>query len=356
MAKIITFEGIDGSGKTTVIELVAEALREKGKNVISLREPGTTEMGERIRELIKSPTPRTQMTDLLLFQAARADMIRNVIKPSDTLYDIVLLDRFTDSTIAYQGYGQGLDISMIERIQREVTKDIIINQTIYLDVPLEVSIARRGTRKYTDKYENIELLKKVKHGYDELAKQYPERYVKVNNTKPIESVVRQITNVILKSTPHSRTNLEQVNKETLTLRATVIRTGRDENDKPTLLLTDLKKKNARKILTDHAWVDYNRELFKAGTLFTGDLIEFQADVQPYQKRRRGEYITEYGITNVRNVRMIKEAKLPNTTGHEDFERSDLAYIWSVNQEDLYNELASRYVRFIAAMIQKYGAT
>ena len=169
MGKIISFEGVDGVGKTTVINTLKEELIKQDKSVLVIQEPGTTEFGQEIRELIKKPTNRSQLADVLLFIAARADMVQKVLKPASKIYDYILIDRYIDSTIAYQGYGNGNDISLLDYLNRAVINNILPNKTILLTIPLDVAEDRRKKRgEASDKYEDAEFLKRVEEGYEKL--------------------------------------------------------------------------------------------------------------------------------------------------------------------------------------------
>lgn len=354
MSKLITFEGIDGCGKSSVIEGVKQKLEAKGHNVLVLREPGTTAIGESIRELIKSETPRHPSTDLYLFLASRNDMVKQVLVPASGIYDYILIDRYTDSTVAYQGYGIGYDISTINILQRAITKDVRIDRTIYLDVSLEEAEKRRQLRgDAVDKYEDAEFLKRVKEGYEIIIKNEPDRFVVLKNedlNKTIDTAVRTIIHQT--KTDVTRTTLKQHAGKELTLRAVVARPGRDKDELPTLMLKHVKKKHGQKIMADHIWVPYTRDIVLAGSLIPGDIIEFTATATPYVKRHRGQDVDEYGISDVKDVKLVKAAQFPKDI-EEDWTRNDLSYIHSVTQPELYNELLSRYVRFVSAMIYKY---
>ena len=353
MAKLITFEGIDGSGKTSVIQGVKDQLESKGFKVLVLREPGTTKLGEHIRELIKSDMPRHQTTDLFLFIAARNDMVQQVIVPSLKIYDYILLDRYTDSTLAYQGYGLGYDINVIKTLHRAITKSAPIDKTIYLDVDIETAKARRATRVGTDKYENDEFLTRVKQGYEECIRQNPDRFIVLKNQN-LEKTINIATKAIIHQTKSDakRVNMSRQEGETITVRAEVGRFGRDYDGNPTILLCQVKQKYKRVILTDHVWTSYAREFVKAGMILPGDLIEFTATVTPYKKLVRGEEITEYGFSDVEDVKIISAIPIPKDID-EDWHRMDLNYIHAVTVPEVYDELLSKYVGFISAMSIKY---
>lgn len=353
MAKVISFEGIDGSGKSTVIEQVKLQLESKGHSVLVLREPGTTNMGEAIRNLIKSDVPRDDATDLLLFMAARNDMVQKVLLPAQTLYDYILMDRFIDSTVAYQGYGMGRDIMLINTLNRYVTKGSNLDMTVYLDISVTESIKRRVDRNATDKYETKEMLKKVKAGYDAIITNNPDRFFVVKNNDldtTVKKIVRKLT--AKQADAPKRATLAKID-ETAVLRGVVARPGKNkETGEPTLLLRSVKKKRGQKVLTDHTWIPYTRDVVKAGTLMPGDIIEFTATLSPYTKMFRGEVIDDCGLSNITDVTLVKEAPQPKSA-IGDWERNDLSYIYSVDVEDLYNTLLTRYIGYASAMIYKH---
>ena len=169
--KLISFEGIDGVGKSTVVTEVYEKLSIKGYNVCLLRDPGSSEIGEQLRNLIKSDIPRSKLTNLFLYLAARLELVSE-IESSKNDYDYILLDRYVDSTIAYQGYGQGIDLSIINSLN-----DILLdnnkyspNRTYYLFLDEKTRLERLTKRQ--DELDNIdinnEFLSKVKKGYESL--------------------------------------------------------------------------------------------------------------------------------------------------------------------------------------------
>ena len=169
MSKVISFEGVDGSGKTTIIQQVAENLKEKGLSVIVLQEPGTTEAGLKIRQLLKSGVEMSPVTELLLFMASRADMVHRIVEDYQKNYDIILLDRFVDSTVVYQGYGNGHDLFTIQYLNDLVTQGIKVDGTAFIDVDLEVAATRRDDRMVMDdKFDrDMTYAQKVYDGYQE---------------------------------------------------------------------------------------------------------------------------------------------------------------------------------------------
>jgi dTMP kinase len=170
----ISLEGIDGSGKTTQARLLARAL---GENVVLMREPGGTETGERIRELLKDPMLELDpIAELLLFCAARAELVAQVIAPALDRGRAVVSDRFSDSSVAYQGVARGLGVERVEEICDLATGGVWPDLTILLRIDPDRAAERIGRRR-ADRFEGegIELQRRVAEGYDEVARRHPER-------------------------------------------------------------------------------------------------------------------------------------------------------------------------------------
>ena len=196
---LISFEGSEGSGKSTQMVRLAARLQELGRDVVTVREPGGTEIGEQIRGLIVHNSKGDEMcaeTELLLFAAARAQLVREVIAPALVRGATVLSDRFLDSTTVYQGVGRNLASDPVERINRFAVGNVMPNLTLVIDVPTEISLARIRQRAsdVPDRMEreNIDFYNKVREGYLVLAMGMPERFVVVDGTKPEDVVARKI--------------------------------------------------------------------------------------------------------------------------------------------------------------------
>lgn len=194
----ITFEGIDGCGKSTQLEMVKQYLIDCGKVVLALREPGGTVLAEEIREiLLHSHHEISKESELFLFEAARADLVKKVIKPALAKGTIVLCDRFYDSTTAYQGYGRGFDIKTIVDINNFATDGLKPDITLFLNVSLETS-KNRVVKKKKDKIENSgdDFFKKVVNGFKQLSKMEPERIIDIDAEGNINDTYKKIITII----------------------------------------------------------------------------------------------------------------------------------------------------------------
>jgi dTMP kinase len=200
--KFITFEGSEGSGKSTQSKLLYQYLKRKGFKVICLREPGGTKIGEKIRNILldhknHALTPNCEM---LLYMAARAQVVSEVIKPALKKGKIVICDRFLDSTITYQGYGLGIDIQLIKLIGKFVTQGIKPDLTILLDLPLKKGLKHRKESQDRIEKRSLAYHSRVRNGYMKLAHLEPQRIkiVKVNRDKnKTQSQIRKITDKFL---------------------------------------------------------------------------------------------------------------------------------------------------------------
>ncbi len=197
--KLISFEGSEGSGKSTQIARLAGHLQKVGREVVATREPGGTEIGEQIRNIIVHNSKGDEMcpeTELLLFTAARAQVVREVIAPALTRGAIVLSDRYLDSSTVYQGIARNLAPGPVSDINRFAVGNVMPDLTIVIDVPTEVSLARIRQRAsdLPDRMEreNITFYTKVREGYLLLAQQWPERVVVVDGTETPEALEKKI--------------------------------------------------------------------------------------------------------------------------------------------------------------------
>ncbi len=193
---LFSFEGIDGAGKTTQVSLLAKALSDRGHKVTCLREPGGTRLGEKIRSLLldKSDEPPVPVAELLLFAAARAQIVATQIKPALERGEVVILDRFTDATFAYQGYGRGLPLDQILSVE-SIAAGIEPTRTWFLDLAPEESARRRQARgEASDRMESEadSFRSKVREGYLERAKRHPGRISVVDAAGSLESIHERI--------------------------------------------------------------------------------------------------------------------------------------------------------------------
>ncbi len=192
----ITFEGADGCGKTTQINLLAEYLKNKGETVVLTREPGGKGLGEKVREiLLNYQGPVSDRCESFLFLADRAQNIDITVAPAVEKGEIVLCDRHIDSTVAYQGYGRGLDIDRINMLNNIATNGKKPDLTFVFDIDVETSMKRVGKEKDRLESAGIEFHNRVRKGYLELAKQEPQRIKVIDATKSIEDIHKDVINI-----------------------------------------------------------------------------------------------------------------------------------------------------------------
>lgn len=201
--KFITFEGPEGSGKSTQSKLLYRYLKDKGYSVIWLREPGGTEISEKLRKILLDAKNHsmTPVCEMLLYMASRAQVVNEVIKPALKKGKIVVCDRFLDSTLAYQGFGLGIDIDSIRRIGELVTCRIKPDLTLFLDLSLKEALKRCGDVKDRIEKRSLQYHQRVREGYLKLAKLEPNRIkiVKVNkNITAIQGDIRKLVDKYLK--------------------------------------------------------------------------------------------------------------------------------------------------------------
>lgn len=194
----ITFEGIEGCGKSTQIGRLAKRLADAGRETVSLREPGGTTIGEAIRDVVKHPPgnkPISPDTELLLMNASRAQLVQQTIRPTLARGAVVLCDRFYDSSLAYQGYGRGLDLAKVQQAIDLAVGETKPNLTLLLDISLSVSQARVSGRQRTtgegqDQFDEsgLEFFGRVHAGFHTLAKEEPQRYWVIDGGQPPDTV------------------------------------------------------------------------------------------------------------------------------------------------------------------------
>ncbi|MFZ5820410.1 MAG: dTMP kinase [Chloroflexota bacterium] len=198
----ITIEGPEGSGKTTHILPLARFLRECGHNVFATREPGGTSIGDQIRSIVTNLEniemhPRTE---ILLFQASRAQVVEQVIKPHMANGEIVLCDRYADSTLAYQGYGHQTNIEELHDLIRFATGGLMPDITILLDIDVRLGLRRKTTNGEWNRLDALtfEFHQRVRNGYLELAKKEPERWIVIDAQQPSDTVQDEMRKSIIK--------------------------------------------------------------------------------------------------------------------------------------------------------------
>jgi dTMP kinase len=203
----ISFEGLDGCGKTTQINLLADKLRSLAYDVVFIREPGGTPISERIRDILLDTKHQgmNQITELLLFSAARAQLVNEVIKPALAQSKVVLCDRYVDSTTAYQGYGRGLRLGAVKTINAVATLGVMPRLTFIIDLPLD-DLERRRRHAGTDA-DRMELsgrafYEKVRLGYLDMAQAEPQRFIVIDGAQEISAIHEQIWAILANHLPH----------------------------------------------------------------------------------------------------------------------------------------------------------
>jgi len=199
---LITFEGGEGSGKTTQSQILYNTLKEKGFEVIKTREPGGTKFAETIREILVQGESNkiNNISELLLFAAARADHVQKVIKECLKDNKIVICDRFTDSTLAYQGYAGNLDLDLVKEVNRISIGEISPDLTFIFDIDPTLGIERAlGENNKETRFEEKDIMyhKKIRDGYMDIARDNPDRCVVINGTIDIEQISKKILELTL---------------------------------------------------------------------------------------------------------------------------------------------------------------
>ena len=191
--KFISFEGVDGAGKSTHVGAVAQYLRDRGLQVITTREPGGTPLGEKLRELLLHE-PMHLETEALLMFAARREHIAQVIQPAMYRGDWVVSDRFTDASFAYQGGGRQLALDKLQALEQWVHADLQPDLTLLFDVPLEVARERLSAGRALDKFEQEkdDFFQRVREVYLMRARSFPSRIKVIDSTRPLADVSAQV--------------------------------------------------------------------------------------------------------------------------------------------------------------------
>jgi dTMP kinase len=197
--RLITFEGPEGSGKTTQAGRLADALRARGIPIVATREPGGTVLGERIRDLLLDPGASIDpLADALLFNAARRQLVADVIEPALAAGSIVVCARFADSTRAYQGYGGGLPLAELDRLEVVATGGLRPDRTILLDVPVELGLARKSPADQTRFETGFDLAfhQRVRNGFLAMAVAEPSRFVVLDARADADEVARRVIRAV----------------------------------------------------------------------------------------------------------------------------------------------------------------
>ena len=182
MALFITFEGGEGSGKSTQARLLYHHLQKQKTPSLLTHEPGVTDLGEKINDILKwsKDTNISPMAELLLFNTSRAQLVSEVIKPALEKGTVVICDRYADSTTAYQGYGRGLDLATVEAVNKIGASGLVPDITFLLDIPVEQGLDRIEKNKDRFEIESIDFHKRIREGYRALAEAEPQRWCEIN--------------------------------------------------------------------------------------------------------------------------------------------------------------------------------
>ncbi|MGI6501504.1 MAG: dTMP kinase [Anaerostipes sp.] len=206
MGLFITMEGPDGAGKSTQIDLLRDYLLEKGYDIIVCREPGGTEISESIRQIIlnKDYTKMGNMTELLLYAAARAQLVEEVIRPAIEEGKVVICDRFLESSVVYQGIARGMGIELVYKVNEYAIGDMMPDLTVMIDLDAEEGIQRKKNQTELDRMEreSIEFHEKVVDGYRSLLNQGLDRIKKVDGMQPVDAIqtrIRELVNKLIES-------------------------------------------------------------------------------------------------------------------------------------------------------------
>ncbi|MGZ3159038.1 MAG: dTMP kinase [Burkholderiaceae bacterium] len=198
LGKFITFEGIDGAGKSTHLAFVANLIKSRGISVVTTREPGGTPLGERLREMLLQEKMHLETEALLMF-AARREHIAQVIEPALNRGDWVISDRFTDATFAYQGGGRKLDLHKLEVLEQWVHPHLQPDLTLLFDVPLEVARARLDATRELDKFEKekADFFASTRAEYLRRAAEFPQRFRVIDSAQSIEKIQELLKEIVL---------------------------------------------------------------------------------------------------------------------------------------------------------------
>jgi dTMP kinase len=204
--KFITFEGIDGSGKSTQLRMLAGALRERGIDPLTTCQPGGTPLGRRLREaFLETEETVAPMAELLLFAADRAQHVEFLIKPALAEGRVVISDRYADATFAYQGAGRGFDEKTVSKVIKLATGGLAPDLTLFFDIPIALALARMNTRGESGErsnrmdFEAVEFYERVREAYLGIAQREPKRFVIVDASGSVDEIQRHVLEIVMTS-------------------------------------------------------------------------------------------------------------------------------------------------------------
>jgi dTMP kinase len=191
----VTFEGPEGAGKSSVLKLVADRLVEEGVDHILTREPGGSPIGPQIRGILLESQELGHLAELFLFLADRAEHVRGVIEPALERGEVVLCDRFSDSTVVYQGYGRGIDLELLRKLNGVATRGLKPHLTILLDIDPSLGLQRISEKDRLDR-EPLEFHEKVREGFLDEARLEPDRWMVIDASQPLEKVAEEAAHIV----------------------------------------------------------------------------------------------------------------------------------------------------------------
>ena len=197
----ITFEGLDGSGKTTQLRLLVDYLQELGREVVVTREPGGTSIGDQVRDILHdvANTEMSPEAEILLYSASRAQLVNELIRPSLAAGKVVICDRYFDSTYAYQGYGRGLDLQMLRTVTQLATGGLTADVTLFFDLDIKRGLARRvagGDEMNRMDQQKADFYGRVYRGYQALMAMEPDRWQVVDADRPVEVIQADVRRML----------------------------------------------------------------------------------------------------------------------------------------------------------------
>ena len=203
MALFVTFEGGEGSGKSTQAKLLYQRLHKQAIPSLLTHEPGVTSLGKKVARLLKwtKDVDISPIAELLLFNTSRAQIVDEIIRPSLESGNVVICDRYADSTTAYQGYGRGLDLTVVAAVNNIATQGLVPDLTVFLDMPVEKGLARKKDEKDRFEIESVNFHKRVREGYLKMAAAEPERWLVVDAEKSKEEIAGIIWDRVSKLLP-----------------------------------------------------------------------------------------------------------------------------------------------------------